>query len=134
MPAPAPAAKPAAAPPAAPPPPSLDLKALEGMLDPALKAYNDGAFKPFFTDFAKKAERITTEAVFQMLYGEETKGKFGKFVKRLELIKDKSVLEGEVLLAQWWVEFEKIKKARLICNLTHEEGKYRFLSIAFEPS
>ena len=92
---------PTPAPATAPAPPTLELKTLETMLDNALKAYNDGNWKAFYADFAKKVEKLISEQVFKMLYGDETRAKLGKFVKRLSFLKEQSVLTGEVLVAQW---------------------------------
>lgn len=125
-PTPAPSAAPAA------PKPTIELKSLESMVDNALKAYNEGNFKAFYADFAKKTEKITTEQVFKMLYGDETKAKLGKFVKRLNFLKDQSVLSGEMLVGQWEAEFEKKKNAKLLCSLLLEEGKHRFLQISLD--
>lgn len=101
------------------------------MLDNVLRAYNDGNWKVFYADFSKRAEALTTEQVFKLLFGEETKAKFGKFLKRRALLSDKSVLTGEAVVAHWDAEFEKVKNAKIICNLLFEEGKYRFVQISF---
>jgi hypothetical protein len=111
--------------------PSLKLKNLEMMLDNALKAYNDGNWKVFYADFSKRAEALKTEHVFKLLFGEETKAKFGKYVKRRAFLSDKSVLSGEAVVAQWDAEFEKLKNGKITCNLLFEEGKYRFVQISF---
>lgn len=110
---------------------SLDLKVLEAMLDNALKGYNEGNWKVFYADFSKRAPALTTEHVFKLLFGEETKAKFGKYVKRRAFLSDQSVLTGEAVVAQWDAEFDKCKNGKIICNLLYEEGKYRFIQISF---
>src|SRR5262249_10858686 len=79
----------------------IDLKAFEKTVDRALKAYNDNDDKKFWAEFAKAADALKTKETFDALYTNGLKPLFGKFEKRGELMKEKTVLDGEVGVAFW---------------------------------
>lgn len=109
-----------------------NVKDLETTIDGVMKAYNAGDWKAFFKDYAKDMSAIASEPTFNAMYGPTGAmgtGKYGKFVKRLELIKDQSVLEGENVLAQWRAEFAKVKKAKISVNFIKEDGKYKIQQV-----
>ncbi|HMP02323.1 MAG TPA: hypothetical protein PKD86_15205 [Gemmatales bacterium] len=112
-----------------------NVKDLEAIIDAAMKAYNEADWKAFFKDYSKDMAAIASEPTFKALYGPNAAmGQFGKFVKRLELIKDQSVLEGENVLAHWHAEFAKNKKVKISVNFVKEDGKYRIQQITLGSS
>jgi hypothetical protein len=109
-----------------------NVKDLEATIDAAMKAYNAGDWKAFFKDYSKDMSAIVSELSFNAMYGPTGvmgTGKYGKFVKRQELIKDQSVLEGANVLAHWHAEFAKVKKAKISVNFVKEDGKYKIQQV-----
>jgi hypothetical protein len=59
---------------------------------------------------------------------------YGKLVKRGGLIKDKSVLDGEIGLARYTAEFEKGKKPEIDVNWVKEDKTIKFMQIQINKS
>jgi hypothetical protein len=107
----------------------IDVKALEDGLDRALKAYNEGDSKKFWAEFCKAADPLKTKETFDALYTNGYKSVYGKLLKRGDLMKDKSVLEGDIGLARYTAEFEKGKKVEIDVNWVKEDKKIKFMQI-----
>jgi hypothetical protein len=107
----------------------IDVKALENSLARALKAYNDGDHKKFWAEFSSTVNALKTKETFDALYTNGYKKTYGKFVKRGDLIKDKSELKGEIGAVQYGAEFEKDKKLVIAVNWVKEGKKIKFMQI-----
>jgi hypothetical protein len=107
----------------------IDVKALEKNLEKALKAYNDDDHKKFWAEFCTAANALKTKETFDALYTNGYKKQFGKFVKRGDLLKDKSTLEGEIGLVRYTAEFEKNKKLEMDINWVKEGKEIKFMQI-----
>src|SRR5260221_6359100 len=100
----------------------IDVKALEKSVDNALKAYNDDDYKMFWAEFSKTVDALKTKETYDALYTNGSKKMFGKLVKRGDMIKDKSVLTGEIGLVRYMAEFDKDKKVEISINWV-KDGK-----------
>jgi hypothetical protein len=109
----------------------IDAKALAEALDRALKAYNEDDHKQFWAEFGSAADALKTKETFGALYVNGYKKQFGKLVKRGDLIKDKSVLRGDLGLARYKAEFAQDKKVEIDVNWVIENKKIRFVQILF---
>jgi hypothetical protein len=107
----------------------IDVKALEKSLEKALKAYNDDDHKKFWAEFATSVNALKTKETFDALYTNGYKKEHGKFVKRGDLVKEKSTLEGEIGLVRYKAEFEKDKKVEIDVNWVKEDKKIKFIQI-----
>jgi hypothetical protein len=107
----------------------IDLKALEKSVDKALKAYNEGDSKAFWADFSATVNALKTKEAFDAIYTNGYKKLYGDFVKRGDLVKDKSVLEGEIGLVRYKAEFDKDKKLEIDVNWIKEDKKIKFMQI-----
>jgi hypothetical protein len=107
----------------------IDIKALEKNLDRALQAYNNDDNKKFWAEFAKTVDALKTKETYDALYTNGYKPMYGKLVKRGEMIKDKSALEGPVGLVRYWAEFEKNKKVEIDVNWEKEGKEVKFIQI-----
>ncbi len=107
----------------------IDVKALEKSLNNALKAYNDDDHKKFWAEFAKAADALKTKETYDALYTNGYKKLFGKLVKRGDMIKDKSVLTGDIGLVRYLAEFDKDKKVEIDANWTKEGKGIKFIQI-----
>jgi hypothetical protein len=107
----------------------IDVKALEKSLDKALKAYNDDDPKKFWAEFCAAADALKTRETFDALYTNGYKKTYGKFVKRGDLLKDKSTLDGEIGLVRYTAEFEKGKKLEIDANWVKEGKEIKFMQI-----
>jgi hypothetical protein len=79
-------------------------------VDRALKAYNGDDHKNFWAEFCTAANPLKTKENFDALYTNGFKPQFGKCVKRGDLLKEKSNLDGGIGLVRYKAEFEKEKK------------------------
>jgi hypothetical protein len=107
----------------------IDIKVLEKNLDRALKAYNDDDHMKFWAEFAKAADALKTKETYDALYTNGYKPIYGKLVKRGEMIKDKSALEGPIGLVRYFAEFEKDKKVEIDVNWAKEGKDVKFIQI-----
>ena len=107
----------------------VNIKVLETNLDRALKAYNDDNHKKFWAEFAKSVEALKTKETYDALYTLGYKPMYGKLVKRGEMIKDKSALEGPLGLVRYLAEFEKDKKVEIDVNWAKEGKDVKFIQI-----
>jgi len=107
----------------------IDVKVLEKSLDNALKAYNDDDHKSFWAEFSKQADPFKTKETYDSLYTNGYKKTFGKLIKRGDLIKDKSVLEGKQGLVSYGAEFEKDKKVEIDAHWVLEGKGIKFIQI-----
>ena len=107
----------------------VDIKVLEKNLDRALKAYNDDDHKKFWAEFAKTVDALKTKETYEALYTNGYKPMYGKLLKRGEMIKDKSALEGPVGLVRYLAEFEKNKKVEIDVNWEKEGKEVKFIQI-----
>jgi hypothetical protein len=107
----------------------IDVKVLEANLEKALKAYNSDDSKGFWAEFCKAADPLKTKETFDALYTNGYKKLYGKLVKRGDLMKDKSVLDGEIGLARYNAEFEKGKKLEIDVNWVKEDKTIKFMQI-----
>jgi hypothetical protein len=107
----------------------VDIKVLEKNLDRALKAYNDDDHKKFWAEFSKMADALKTKETYDALYTIGYKPMYGKLVKRGEMIKDKSSLDGPIGLARYLAEFEKNKKVEIDVNFAIEGKDVKFIQI-----
>ena len=107
----------------------IDVKALEKNLEKALKAYNDDDHKKFWAEFCAAADALKTKETFDALYTNGYKKLYGKLVKRGDLLKDKSALEGEIGLVRYMAEFEKGKKLEIDVNWVKEGKEIKFMQI-----
>ena len=99
----------------------IDVKELEKSLERALKALNDSDHEKFWAEYCSAANDLKTKQNFDD-FRATIYNQYGKFVKRGDLVKDKSILEGEMGLALYKAEFEKDKK--LMISVTWiKEGK-----------
>jgi hypothetical protein len=99
----------------------IDVKELEKCLDRALKAYNGADHEKFWAEYCSAAKDLKTKQNFDD-FRASIYMNYGKFVKRGELVKDKSNLEGELGLVLYKAEFEKDKK--VVISVTWvKEGK-----------
>jgi hypothetical protein len=112
----------------------IDVKVLEANLDKALKAYNGDDAKAFWAEFCKAAEPLKTKETFDALYTNGYKKAYGKLVKRGDLMKEKSVLDGEIGLARYVAEFEKGKKLEIDVNWVKEDKTIKFMQIQINKS
>ncbi len=102
------------------------LKKIDGMLDAAMKGYNDNDAAKYYADFLKKLrERDDLKDHFATFNHDENKEKFGKYVSRKYNQKD-SVLEDDLMVVHYEAVFEKVKKVKLMAALGKEDGKPRF--------
>jgi len=99
----------------------VDVKELEKCLERVLKAYNDNDHEKFWAEYCSAANDIKTKKNFEDFRAGIYKN-HGKFVKRGDLVKDKSMLEGENGQALYKAEFEKEKKL-VISIVWVKEGK-----------
>ncbi len=111
----------------------IDVKALEETLERALKAYNADDHQKFWVEFCTAANALKTKETFDALYTNGYKKAYGKFVKLGDMLKDKSVLEGEIGLVRYNAEFEKNKKVEIDVNWVREDNKIRFMQILIKP-
>ena len=107
----------------------IDVKVLEKNLDRALQAYNNDDHKKFWAEFAKTVDALKTKETYDALYTNGYKPMYGKLVKRGEMIKDKSALEGPVGLVRYLAEFEKNKKVEIDVNWEKEGKEVKFIQI-----
>jgi hypothetical protein len=107
----------------------IDVKELEKAVERALKAYDDDDHKKFWAEFCTAANALKTKETFDALYTNGFKKQYGKCVKRGELLKDKSTLDGELGLVRYKAEFEKDKKAEIDINWVKEDNKIKFMQI-----
>jgi hypothetical protein len=107
----------------------IDLKAFEKSVDKALKAYNAGDHKDFWAEFSKTVDALKTKETFDLLYTNGYKTTYGKLVKRGDLMKDKSVLTGDIGLARYTAEFEKDKKVEIDINWVRDGNDIKFQQI-----
>jgi hypothetical protein len=110
----------------------IDVTALEKSVERALKAYNDGDHKKFWAEFATAANDQNTKANFDEFQTNFSK-QFGKFVKRGDLLKDKSSLEGEIRLGVYKAEFEKSKKLMIAVTWVKEGKEIKLVGIQIGP-
>ncbi len=110
----------------------IDLKAFEKTVDRALKAYNDDDSKKFWAEFAKIVDAIKTKETFDALYVNGYKPIFGKFVKLGDLIKEKTVLDGEIGAVFWKAEFEKNKTAYIAVNWMKEGNDVKLVQLQIQ--
>jgi hypothetical protein len=107
----------------------VNIKVLETNLDRALKAYNDDDHKKFWAEFAKAADALKTKETYDALYTNGYKPMYGKLVKRGEMIKDKSGLDGPLGLVRFLAEFEKDKRVEIDVNWAKEGKDVKFIQI-----
>jgi hypothetical protein len=107
----------------------IDVKVLEKNLDRALQAYNNDDHKKFWAEFAKTVDALKTKETYEALYTNGYKPMYGKLLKRGEMIKDKSALEGPVGLVRYLAEFEKNKKVEIDVNWEKEGKEVKFIQI-----
>jgi hypothetical protein len=107
----------------------IDVKALEKSLEKALKAYNDDDHKKFWAEFSSTVNALKTKETYDALYTNGYKKEYGKFVKRGDLVKEKSTLEGEIGLVRYKAEFDKNKKLEIDINWSKEDKKIKFMQI-----
>jgi hypothetical protein len=107
----------------------IDVKDLEKTLERALKAYNDDDHKKFWAEFCSAANALKTKETFDALYTNGYKKEFGKFVKRGDLLKDKSTLDGDLGLVRYKAEFANNKKLEIDVNWVKEDKKIKFMQI-----
>jgi hypothetical protein len=107
----------------------IDLKALEKNVDNALKAYNEDDYKKFWAEFSKSVDALKTKETYDALYTNGYKKLYGKMVKRGDLIKDKSVVTGEIGLVRYLAEFDKDKKLEIDINWVKEGKDIKFQQI-----
>jgi hypothetical protein len=112
----------------------IDVKALEKTVDRALKAYNDGDSKKFWSEFASRVDALKTKETFDALYTNGYKVMLGKFVARGSLVKEKSVLEGERGAVIWESQFEKSKKVRIEVNWEIESKEIKLIQMQFRQA
>jgi hypothetical protein len=110
----------------------VDAKELEKSLDRALKAYNDADHVKFWAEYTSMANDLKTKKNFDDFRGSLYK-QYGEFVKRGDLVKDKSNLEGEMGPAQWKAEFEKDKKVIIAVSWIKEGNAIKFAQIEIGP-
>jgi len=107
----------------------IDVKVLEKSVDNALKAYNDDDDKKFWAEFSKDVDALKTKETYDALYTNGYKKLFGKLVKRGDMIKDKSVLTGDIGLVRYKAEFDKDKKVEIDINWVKEGKDIKFQQI-----
>ena len=103
-------------------------KALDAIVENAMKGYNAGDSKIFFTDYAKSLSAVATPAMFDALYTNMAMKEFGKYVSK-KLIAGESVVEGETPLLVFEAKFEKNPKVKLSINFLQEEGKPKLMQV-----
>ena len=107
----------------------VDVKVLEKNLDRALKAYNEDDHKKFWAEFAKSVDALKTKETYDALYTMGYKKIYGKLVKRGQMIKEKSGLDGPLGLVRYLAEFEKDKKVEIGVNWAKEGKDVKFIQI-----
>ena len=103
-------------------------KALDAIVENAMKGYNAGDAKIFFTDYAKSLSSIATPAMFDALYTNMAMKEFGKYVSK-KLIAGESVVQGETPLLVYEAKFEKNPKVKLSINFMQEDGKPKLMQV-----
>ena len=103
-------------------------KALDAIVENAMKGYNAGDSKIFFTDYAKSLSAVATPAMFDALYTNMAMKEFGKYVSK-KLIAAESVVQGETPLLVFEAKFEKNPKVKLSINFLQEEGKPKLMQV-----
>ncbi|MCZ7646361.1 MAG: hypothetical protein M5U26_13930 [Planctomycetota bacterium] len=107
------------------------LKQLEPTVDKMLKAYNDEDHKTFNAEYAKMMAAVATEQTFKNIFINMYKKDFGNYASK-ELIKDQTVLQGEMPLLVFQCKFEKNEKVKVSVNFTTEEGALKVMQIRFD--
>ena len=103
-------------------------KELEAIVENAMKGYNAGDPKVFFTDYAKSLLAVATPAMFDALYTNMAMKEFGKYVSK-KLIPGESVAQGETPLLVFEAKFEKNPRVKLSINFLQEEGKPKLMQV-----
>ena len=103
-------------------------KALDAIVENAMKGYNAGDAKVFFADYAKSLSAIATPATFDALYTNMAMKEFGKYVSK-KLIPGESVAQGETPLLVFEAKFEKNARVKLSINFLQEEGKPKLMQV-----
>lgn len=103
-------------------------KALDAIVENAMKGYNAGDSRIFFTDYAKSLSAVATPAMFDALYTNMAMKEFGKYVSK-KPIPAESVVQGETPLLVYEAKFEKNPKVKLSINFLQEEGKPKLMQV-----
>jgi hypothetical protein len=107
-----------------------DPKKLEAQVVKLLDAYNKDDVKAFFTGWAKSAEALTTEQIYDLLYKMGAKKDVGDYTpKSVKFRKDGSVLSGDILVVYFEAAFSKEKDGLVTVNFTKEGEEYKFLQV-----
>lgn len=106
-------------------------KALDAIVENAMKGYNAGDAKVFFADYAKLLSAVATPAMFDALYKNAAMKEYGKYESKSLLAKE-SVVDGETPLLVFAAKFEKNPKVKLSVNFMQEDGKPKVMQVTIE--
>ncbi len=107
------------------------LKLLEPTVDKMLKAYNEGDHKTFNGEYAKMMAAVATEQMFTNMFINMYKKEFGNYVSK-ELIKNETVLTGDMPLLVFQAKFEKNEKIKVSANFTKDGDALKVMQMRFD--